>query len=158
MYPDVDQLVGVFGREDIAALAQRLATGLNEQRTIFRPAHAGACLIPIACESRPAPGFPQDFRGLQPGVLPSVLFRKCAASTPASRWKGLWPRPRNSSPDGAKELVVVAQDTTFYGLDFYGKPRLDDLLRRLECIEGLPVAFCASCTSTRCMSPTDCLR
>jgi len=39
--------------------------------------------------------------------------------------------------DGAKELVVVAQDTTFYGMDLYGKPRLDDLLRRLEPIAGL---------------------
>ena len=39
--------------------------------------------------------------------------------------------------DGAGELIVVAQDTTFYGIDIYGKPRLDDLLRQLEQIEGL---------------------
>ena len=39
--------------------------------------------------------------------------------------------------DGARELVVVAQDTTFYGKDIYGKPRLDDLLKRLEQIQGL---------------------
>ena len=39
--------------------------------------------------------------------------------------------------DGAKELVVVAQDTTFYGMDIYGKPRLDDLLQRLEQIQRL---------------------
>ena len=39
--------------------------------------------------------------------------------------------------EGAKELVIVAQDTTFYGMDIYGKPRLDELLRRLERIEGV---------------------
>ena len=39
--------------------------------------------------------------------------------------------------DGAKELVIVAQDTTFYGMDIYGKPRLDELLRRLEQVDGV---------------------
>ena len=31
---------------------------------------------------------------------------------------------------------LVAQDTTFYGIDIYGKPRLDDLLLRLERVDG----------------------
>ena len=39
--------------------------------------------------------------------------------------------------EGVKELVIVAQDTTFYGMDIYGKPRIDDLLGRLERIAGL---------------------
>jgi ribosomal protein S12 methylthiotransferase len=39
--------------------------------------------------------------------------------------------------DGVRELVLVAQDTTFYGLDIYGEPRLAELLRRLEGVEGL---------------------
>jgi ribosomal protein S12 methylthiotransferase len=38
---------------------------------------------------------------------------------------------------GTRELVVVAQDTSYYGLDLYGKPRLAELLDRLESIEGL---------------------
>lgn len=33
--------------------------------------------------------------------------------------------------DGAKELIVIAQDTTYYGLDLYGERRLGDLLRQL---------------------------
>ncbi len=47
------------------------------------------------------------------------------------------PRPKNSRPTGAKELVIVAQDTTFYGMDIYGKPRLDELLRRLNEVEDV---------------------
>ncbi len=39
--------------------------------------------------------------------------------------------------NGVKELVLVAQDTTVYGLDRYGESRLPSLLRRLCAIEGL---------------------
>ena len=38
---------------------------------------------------------------------------------------------------GVKELMVIAQDTTYYGLDLYGSRRLADLLRALCRIEGL---------------------
>ena len=39
--------------------------------------------------------------------------------------------------DGTKELVVVAQDTTRYGLDIYGKLMLPELLRELNKIDGI---------------------
>ena len=39
--------------------------------------------------------------------------------------------------DGVKELIVVAQDTSRYGLDLYGERRLAELLRRLCRIDGL---------------------
>lgn len=38
---------------------------------------------------------------------------------------------------GIKELVVIAQDTTKYGLDLYGKERLPELLERLCQIKGI---------------------
>lgn len=38
---------------------------------------------------------------------------------------------------GVKELIVVAQDTTRYGADLYGEPRLAELLRGLDRIDGL---------------------
>ena len=37
---------------------------------------------------------------------------------------------------GIKELIVIAQDTTKYGIDIYGKPCLAELLDRLCQIEG----------------------
>lgn len=37
---------------------------------------------------------------------------------------------------GVKELVVIAQDTTKYGIDLYGKPRLAELLEKLCKIHG----------------------
>ncbi len=38
---------------------------------------------------------------------------------------------------GVKELIVIAQDTTFYGLDLYGERRLAKLLGELNGIEGI---------------------
>lgn len=39
--------------------------------------------------------------------------------------------------NGTKELVVIAQDLTYYGLDLYGKRNLDELLRNLSDVDGL---------------------
>lgn len=38
---------------------------------------------------------------------------------------------------GVKELIVIAQDTTRYGEDLYGKPSLDELLKELVKIDGI---------------------
>lgn len=38
---------------------------------------------------------------------------------------------------GTKELIVIAQETTVYGIDLYGKKTLPELLRRLCRIEGI---------------------
>ena len=38
---------------------------------------------------------------------------------------------------GVKELILVAQETTLYGIDIYGGKRLPELLRRLCKISGL---------------------
>ena len=38
---------------------------------------------------------------------------------------------------GVRELVIIAQDTTYYGLDLYGKRSLAELLRRLSAVEGI---------------------
>lgn len=38
---------------------------------------------------------------------------------------------------GAKEIILVAQETTLYGMDLYGEKRLPELLRRLCAIAGI---------------------
>lgn len=38
--------------------------------------------------------------------------------------------------EGAREVVLIAQDTTQYGLDIYGRPRLRELIERLSDLEG----------------------
>ena len=44
---------------------------------------------------------------------------------------------RELAADGVRELIIVAQDTTYYGMDLYGEPRLAELLPRLEEVEGI---------------------
>lgn len=39
--------------------------------------------------------------------------------------------------NGAKEIIVISQDTTYYGLDLYGRRRLGDLLERLATESGV---------------------
>ena len=38
---------------------------------------------------------------------------------------------------GVKEIIVIAQDTTYYGKDLYGERKLAELLRRICAIEGV---------------------
>src|ERR1700759_4621842 len=44
---------------------------------------------------------------------------------------------KNLAKNGTKELILIAQDLTYYGLDIYGKRNLDDLLRRLSDVDGI---------------------
>lgn len=44
---------------------------------------------------------------------------------------------RKLAANGTKELILIAQDLTYYGLDIYGKRNLDELLRRLSDVNGI---------------------
>ncbi len=44
---------------------------------------------------------------------------------------------RKLAAQGVRELLVIAQDTTYYGIDLYGKRMLAELLRRLCRIDGI---------------------
>lgn len=44
---------------------------------------------------------------------------------------------RSLSKQGVKEIILVAQDTTMYGTDIYGKKNLHELLHELSKIEGI---------------------
>src|SRR6201995_810448 len=39
--------------------------------------------------------------------------------------------------NGTKELILIAQDLTYYGIDLYGKRNLDELLRRISDVNGI---------------------
>jgi ribosomal protein S12 methylthiotransferase len=43
----------------------------------------------------------------------------------------------NLAKNGVKELILIAQDLTYYGLDIYKKRRLADLLTELSKVEGI---------------------
>lgn len=135
--PGIDHLVGVFGREEVTKVADRLVGGLTEQRLVFHPAPIHP--LPDTARLRITP---RHFAFLKISEGCDRLCTFCAI--PKMRGKH-FSKPmeeviaeaRELVADGVRELVIVAQDTTYYGLDLYGEPRLVELLRELEQVEGL---------------------
>ncbi len=135
--PDIDSLVGVFGRDEIVAVADRLLSGLEEQRTVFRPAPIRA----LADNHRTAVT-PRHFAYLKISEGCDRLCTFCAI--PKMRGKHasksieqVVSEARSLADSGVREMVVVAQDTTYYGMDLYGEPRLRELLQQLDQVDGL---------------------
>ncbi|HID23097.1 MAG TPA: 30S ribosomal protein S12 methylthiotransferase RimO, partial [Planctomycetaceae bacterium] len=135
--PEIDQVVGVFGRDEIHRVAERLVGRVKEQRELFRPA-------PIrALDDRSRLRItPQHFAYLKISEGCSRTCTFCAIPRMRGRHvtkpiEMVVEEARELASDGARELILVAQDTTFYGLDLYGEPRLADLLRELEQVEGI---------------------
>ena len=44
---------------------------------------------------------------------------------------------KNLVKNGTKEILLIAQDSTYYGLDLYGERKLADLLKRISDVDGL---------------------
>lgn len=135
--PEIDHLVGVFGRDEVTKVADRLLGGLEEQRLVFKPAPAKP--LEDTSRLRITPG---HFAYLKISEGCDRLCTFCAI--PKMRGKHatkpieeVVAEARGLAADGVRELVVVAQDTTYYGMDLYGEPRLAQLLAELEQIDGL---------------------
>lgn len=62
------------------------------------------------------------------------LMRGKHRSTPIEK---LVVEAKNLAKNGVKELILIAQDLTFYGLDIYKKRRLADLLIELSKVDGI---------------------
>ncbi|TMQ29806.1 MAG: 30S ribosomal protein S12 methylthiotransferase RimO, partial [Planctomycetota bacterium] len=142
--PDVDQIVGVFGREEITGVLDRavsrsrnLQVAATEQRALFRPA-------PVKAQEDTARLriTPRHYAYLKISEGCDRLCTFCAI--PGMRGKHVTKpieevlrEARELVADGVRELILVAQDTTYYGLDLYGRVRLAELLRELDELDGL---------------------
>ncbi|WP_148593839.1 30S ribosomal protein S12 methylthiotransferase RimO [Aquisphaera giovannonii] len=136
-FPEVDQVVGVFGREEIARVSRRILGGLEEQRSLFRPA-------PVQAQDDRARLriTPRHFAYLKVSEGCDRLCTFCAI--PYMRGKHVTKpieqvvaEARELVADGVRELILVAQDMTYYGVDLYGRPRLAELLKELDQVEEL---------------------
>ncbi len=135
--PEIDAMVGVFGRNEIVSVVDRLQSGIEEQQKVFRP----AAIRPLSDNIRSAIT-PRHFAYLKISEGCDRLCTFCAI--PKMRGKH-YSKPIEQVVDeakrlgdsGVREVVIVAQDTTYYGKDLYGEPRLTDLLRELDKIESI---------------------
>jgi ribosomal protein S12 methylthiotransferase len=135
--PGVDHIVGVFGREEITQVVDRAVSQRLEQRSLFRPAPVRA--LEDTARLRITP---RHYAYLKISEGCDRLCTFCAI--PGMRGKHVTKpieevlrEARELSADGVRELNIVAQDTTYYGLDLYGRVRLAELLRELDRLEGL---------------------
>ncbi len=135
--PEIDAMVGVFGRNDIVDVAHRLNSGIEEQQRVFRPAP----IRPLSDAVRSAVT-PRHFAYLKISEGCDRLCTFCAI--PKMRGKH-YSKPIEQVVDeakrlgdsGVREVVIVAQDTTYYGKDLYGTPKLTELLTELDKIDSI---------------------
>lgn len=135
--PEVDQIVGVFGREEITEVVDRAVAHITEQRSVFRPAPVRA--LEDTARLRITP---RHYAYLKISEGCDRLCTYCAI--PKMRGKHVTKpieevlkETRELAADGVRELIVVAQDTTYYGMDLYGKTRLAELLREMDKVDGI---------------------
>ena len=135
--PEVDQIVGVFGREEITEVVDRAVAHITEQRSVFRPAPVRA--LEDTARLRITP---RHYAYLKISEGCDRLCTYCAI--PKMRGKHVTKpieevlkEARELAADGVRELIIVAQDTTYYGMDLYGKVRLAELLREMDRLDGI---------------------
>ena len=120
--PDVDQY---FGTSELPALLKVLGADYKHEligeRLTTTPKNYAYLKISEGCDR------PCSFCAIP-------LMRGAHISTPI---EALVTEAEKLAAKGVKELIIIAQDITYYGLDLYKKRALADLLRALVKVEGI---------------------
>lgn len=133
--PEVDAIVGTASYDKICDVIEEAAAGqhpvvLDDLSRL--PDDSGGRVL----SNLTTYGYLKIAEGCNKGcsycVIPSV--RGPYRSVPM---EALVSEAKKMVRDGVKELILVAQETTLYGTDLYGKKALPDLLRKLNEIEDL---------------------
>lgn len=120
--PEVDEFFGVKSWAEIArALGAEHRTDLETERRLTTPSHYAYLKISEGCNWKCGYCAIPLIRGPHVSVPMEVLLEEA----------------EKLAAQGVKELIVIAQDTTYYGLDLYGKRRLAELLEQLCRIDGI---------------------
>ncbi len=120
--PNVDQY---FGTRELPFLLKQLGADYKHElvgeRLTTTPKHYAYLKISEGCDR------PCSFCAIP-------LMRGGHISKPIEK---LSEEARNLAKNGTKELILIAQDLTYYGLDLYKKRALADLLRELVTVDGI---------------------
>ncbi|MFI3292001.1 MAG: 30S ribosomal protein S12 methylthiotransferase RimO [Rikenellaceae bacterium] len=120
--PEVDQYFGVRNWEDVVAkLGGEHDASLETTRVLTTPDHYAYLKISEGCNWRC-------------GYCAIPLIRGKHISVPM---EALVEEAEKLVAQGVKELIIIAQDTTYYGKDIYGERKLAELLRRLCRVDGV---------------------
>lgn len=120
--PNVDQY---FGTRDLPRLLKALGADYKHElvgeRLLTTPSHYAYFKISEGCDR------PCSFCAIP-------LMRGKHVSTPIEQ---LVENAKMLAAKGVKELMLIAQDSTYYGIDIYGERRLADLLTALCKVDGI---------------------
>ncbi len=120
--PEVDEFFGVNNLEEILrTVGERYRDELRGERRLTTPRHYAYLKISEGCN-------------WGCGYCAIPLIRGKHLSVP---FEDILAEAETLAARGVKELMVIAQDTTYYGMDLYGRRRLGELLRALCRIEGI---------------------
>ncbi|MGA1776985.1 MAG: 30S ribosomal protein S12 methylthiotransferase RimO [Flavobacteriaceae bacterium] len=122
---EIPQVDAYFGTSDLPQLLKVLGADYKHElvgeRLLTTPKHFAYLKIAEGCDR------PCSFCAIP-------LMRGKHRSTPI---EDLVKQAQQLAKEGVKELMLIAQDLTYYGLDLYKKRRLADLLRALAGVDGI---------------------
>ena len=120
--PEVDAW---FGTRDLPRLLKTLKADYKRElvgeRLLTTPAHYAYLKIAEGCD-RPC------------AFCAIPLMRGKHVSTPM---EDLVKQAKSLAANGVRELILIAQDLTYYGLDIYRERKLAELVRRLSDVDGI---------------------
>ncbi len=125
IYEEIPELDGVFGVHDIDVITEKIIGYIKHtpkpHRVLSTPSHYAFLKIAEGCDHRCSFCAIPGIRGNQISKPIEVLVEEA----------------KLLADKGVKELIVIAQELTYYGIDLYKKRMLAPLLVELEKIEGI---------------------
>lgn len=132
--PEVDSVIGIGADRDIVKVCQKALVGvrssfypdkkyllLEGERMLSTPSHWAYLKISDGCDNK------CSYCAI-PGIRGGYIERPM---------ENIISEAKTLAGKGVKELILVAQDTTKYGLKLYGEYRLPALLKELVKIDGI---------------------
>lgn len=126
-FPQIDAILGVADYDEIVSTVQKICSGdkiyscacgdnFYSDRVLTTPYHYAYLKIADGCDNH-----------CTYCAIPSIRGKYRS-----EKMEDLLSEAKKLSDDGVKELILVAQDVSRYGIDFDGKPHLTELVRELE--------------------------
>ena len=160
--PEVDAIIGTTAIDTIVETVDSVLAGKSENhledidracvygvpRSVTTGGHFAYLKIAEGCNKRCTycviPSVRGNYRSIPMDSLTHEGIHRNRSVIPSGRghyrsspMDSLVREAKKLVENGAKELILVAQETTVYGIDLYGEKMLPELLRKLCTIEGL---------------------
>lgn len=132
--PEVDAVIGIGANADIAAVCRDVLS--SKKVNLFPPK------LSLPLEGGRVLTTPQHYAYLKIAEGCSNCCTYCAIPKIRGKFRSremenIIAEAKSLAEYGVKELIVVAQDTTKYGIDLYGELKLSELLKELCKIDGI---------------------